>query len=98
MTSNMVNANYAGIAAYAFTLSELIQPDWGQDVVISDNANSTQLFDKHAKSITIGEDLLNTMTEDLEISTYRFLESIEIKTNSLSKVNSLKLSSIIVHM
>ena len=95
ITSNMHNGNYAGIAAYAFSLNEVTQPDWGQDVVISDNANCTQLLDKHMKTITLDGDLCNDMTEDWDLSGYRFLESIELKNGGFENVKSLKLSSMI---
>ena len=93
ITSNMKNGNYAGIAAYAFTLSEVMLPNYGEDIVISDKDNCTKLLENGWKTISIDEGLCGELTEDLSISANRFLETFEVKKGSLEKVKSLKLAS-----
>ena len=70
-------------------------PACGEDLVISNEADCTKLFEKTWKTITVNEGLCKNFTEDYVISNYECLQSIEMKKDSLEKVKSLKLSSMI---
>ena len=97
MSMNMENANYAGIAAYAFTLSELgivtpspVSPV--DDLVISDEDSCELLFETNWKTILVNENSCNTLYTDLSITGYPRLERIEIKDNALISVTTLTLT------
>ena len=92
ITSNMANANYAGIAAYAFTLTEVLACE--DDLVISTEDDCNQ-FDSinHLRSITVNEGMCNSMTSDLVIANAFCLKEFIVKKNALNNLNSLTIDS-----
>ena len=95
ITSNMANANYAGIAAYAFTLSMKEPSYWGQDLVISTEEDCGKMFEAGWKTITIKEGLCENTSEDLDFSNNECLQSIDVGKNLLKNVKTVKLTSMI---
>ena len=62
------------------------------DLVISSEADCEKIKEKGWKSITVNNDLCNSMT-DLDISFYPYLEWIRVENYSLQKIHSLTISS-----
>ena len=59
------------------------------DTIISDDSDCNQLLESGWKSITVNEGLCNSLTSNLILSDNPWLESIDIKKNSLKNLNSL---------
>ena len=92
ITSNMYNANYAGIAAYAFTLSEVMV--CGGDLVISSDDECDRLSDYVTwRSLTVNADLCGSVTSDLVIANSPCLEEVTFKTGSVQNINSVTISN-----
>ena len=67
-------------------------PPTASDLVISSEADCEKIKEKGWKSITVNEGLCNSMTDDLDISFYPYLEWIRVE-DSLKNIHSLTISS-----
>ena len=59
------------------------------DLVISSDADCEKIKQNGWTSITVNAGLCNSMTDDLDISNYYYLESITVKGSTSSKVSTL---------